>query len=285
MPTEKEKDAMKIDVPEAKPMEQMPDVEELLKILIDVNMAQNQQTVNLLMNYMNDMEENFFSVLEELDTVKEQLNQIRNTPQIKEIRYTFSELSGQLGEKITSLQGEIQDRRVSLNERAAQLVHNFKEHGVAALNNVCGFLGIKETMTQMKKSLNQTAAAMQHSMDKIDRVNQEFRETTTHARNLGRAIAGTEALPVPQAKQSGFFHGMKKPYQSMKNFCTNKAASLGKAIGRLERLEQSAKKIAETKENQKPSIREKLQSMKESQPKQEKATPTAEKAKKQESSL
>ena len=64
MPLENEK----IEVAEEKETE-MPNVEELLKILLDVNLEQNRQTVHLLMNYMNDIEENFFSVLEELDTV------------------------------------------------------------------------------------------------------------------------------------------------------------------------------------------------------------------------
>ena len=70
MPLENEK----IEVAEEKETE-MPNVEELLKILLDVNLEQNRQTVHLLMNYMNDIEENFFSVLEELDTVKAALGQ------------------------------------------------------------------------------------------------------------------------------------------------------------------------------------------------------------------
>lgn len=80
MPLENEK----IEVAEEKETE-MPNVEELLKILLDVNLEQNRQTVHLLMNYMNDIEENFFSVLEELDTVKAQLAQVQQTPQTKEV--------------------------------------------------------------------------------------------------------------------------------------------------------------------------------------------------------
>lgn len=52
MPLENEK----IEVAEEKETE-MPNVEELLKILLDVNLEQNRQTVHLLMNYMNDLSE------------------------------------------------------------------------------------------------------------------------------------------------------------------------------------------------------------------------------------
>lgn len=78
MPLENEK----IEVEEEKETE-MPNVEELLKILLDVNLEQNRQTVHLLMNYMNDIEENFFSVLEELDTVKAQMHRYSRQPRQK----------------------------------------------------------------------------------------------------------------------------------------------------------------------------------------------------------
>lgn len=99
MPLENEK----IEVAEEKETE-MPNVEELLKILLDVNLEQNRQTVHLLMNYMNDIEENFFSVLEELDTVKAQLAQVQQTPQTKEVRHTLADLMQNLQEQANHLQ-------------------------------------------------------------------------------------------------------------------------------------------------------------------------------------
>lgn len=119
MAEEKNQDNMKIDMPEPEQTE-MPGMEELLKILIDLNMSQSQQSVSLLMNYMNDVEENFFDVLQELDAVKEQLANIQNTPQTRETRRTLSELTGQMGERIADLQEQMKGWRVALNEKAAQ---------------------------------------------------------------------------------------------------------------------------------------------------------------------
>ena len=127
MPLENEK----IEVAEEKETE-MPNVEELLKILLDVNLEQNRQTVHLLMNYMNDIEENFFSVLEELDTVKAQLAQVQQTPQTKEVRHTLADLMQNLQEQANHLQEQIHRMKTRLNEKAAQLVQNFKDQGVTA---------------------------------------------------------------------------------------------------------------------------------------------------------
>ncbi|MDO4553658.1 MAG: hypothetical protein Q4B70_00760 [Lachnospiraceae bacterium] len=289
MTAEMNQDNVKIEMPEQEQME-MPGVEELLKILIDLNMSQSQQSVSLLMNYMNDVEENFFSVLQELDAVKEQLANIQNTPQTKETRHTLSEMAGQMGARLTSLQEQMNGYRQALNEKATQLVQNFKERGFEALNNVCGFLGIKDIMAQMKESLLIHAEHMQASMDKIDKVSQELREASTHAKNVGRAMTGKEALEVPEGKESGFFHQMKRPYQSMKNFCEKQTEKLEKGIAHMEHMEQTAdrstqKRIEQKSEDKKPSIMEKLQDLKGKQESQAKATPMAEKVKTQENAL
>lgn len=284
MPLENAKETIKIDIPDEEKMK-MPGVEELLKILIDVNMAQSQQSVTLLVNYMNEVEENFFEVLQELDAVKEQLHHVQNTPQTQKVRQSLSDMAGQLRGRISSLQEQLHGMRVSLNEKASQLVQDFKEHGVTALNNVCGYLGVKDAMKQLKDSLVQTAGDMQSSMDKIDKVSQELRETTTHARNVGKALAGKETLETPQQKQGGFFHTMKRPYQGLKDFCAGNARKLEQAIVKLEGLEQSAGKIKEKTAGRKPPIAERLQTLKEGQDSREKDTPVADKAKKQEASL
>ena len=290
MPLENEK----IEVAEEKETE-MPNVEELLKILLDVNLEQNRQTVHLLMNYMNDIEENFFSVLEELDTVKAQLAQVQQIPQTKEVRHTLSDLIQNLQGQANHLQEQIHGMKTRLNEKAAQLVQNFKDQGVTALNHVCEFLGVKENLTQMRESLLQSAKEMQGSMDKIDQVAGELRAATTHVKNVGRAIVGKEAQEVAQPKEGGFFYQMKRPYRAMQDFCLKNAGKIEKDIHKIENLEQRVEKIADGKKaasveklpdkQEKSSIMEKLQSMKEKQAGQQKTAPMVETAKKQEAAL
>lgn len=270
---------MKIEIPEAETTE-MPNMKELLNILIDVNMSQSQQTISLLMNYMNDMEENFFSVLQELDIVKEQLSNVHSTTQTRTVRNTLSGLLENMENKVAQLQNQLKEIQVSLNEKAAQLVQDYKKQGIKVLNHVCGFLGIKETMTQLKESLLDNAQNMQESMEKIDNVAKELRGVSTHVKNVGRAMAGKETMAVPEQKEKGFFYQMKRPYQSMKHFCENQAVKLEKGIATMESLEQYANKPVH-----KPSIKETLQILKEQQAVQKKATLTMNQEKKQENTL
>ena len=232
----------------------MPSVEELLKILIDVNQAQSAQSVALFMNYMNDMEEQVNSVMDELTSVKEQLSNMQNTPQTHPVKDTLSKLSAKLELQIGSMKEQFAIMRSELNAKAAKLVENFKENGIAALNHVCEFLGIKDSMEKLKASFEQSSSDMQGSIDKIDAVSAELREVGNHVKNVGRAIVGKELKETPEAKQTGFFHHMKKPYQRMKNVYEKGIAGLDKAISKMEKLEQH-----------KPSIMGKLQKLKNEQ--------------------
>ncbi len=117
----------------------------------------------------------------------------------------MADLMQNLQEQANHLQEQIHSMKTRLNEKAAQLVQNFKDQGVTALNHVCEFLGVKENLTQMRESLLQSAKEMQGSMDKIDQVAGELRAATTHVKNVGRAIVGKkEAQEVAQPKREDF---------------------------------------------------------------------------------
>lgn len=223
----------------------MPNMEELLKILTELNQEQNRQILSLMMEYMNEMEKNFSSVLKELDAVKGQLSAYeKDAP--KDMRAALSDLPGELQEKISVRQGQLKELKADLNEKAALAVQSFKEHGVSALNHVCEFLGIKEKLLQMRLSLLENAQEMQAAMDRIDKAGREFQKAVSHAKNIGRAMSGKELAEAPEQKEKGLFHMMKQVCLRRKDTCTIKAAKLGKFISGLEQLEKSAEKSKES---------------------------------------
>lgn len=106
-----------------------------------------------------------------------------------------------MGGRITALQEQIRGFRTALNEKATQLVQNFKENGVMALNHVCDFLGVKDTMVQLKISMLSSAADMQKSMDKIDQVSQELREVSTPRKKRGQGSGRERSTGSSRAKR------------------------------------------------------------------------------------
>ncbi len=254
----------------------MPNMEELLKILKDFNQEQNRQMVSLMMEYMNEMEKNFSSVLQELDAVKGQLAHEKDMS--KDMKSALSDLSGELREKVSVQQKQLNELKTDINGRAALAVQSFKAHGVSALNHVCELLGIKEKLLQMRMSLLQNAQEMQAAMDKIDTMSQEFQKAVHHTKNMGRAMKGKELQDAPGQKENKFFHMMKQRCQRRKNDYTIKAAKLGKFISGLERLEKSAEKGKE-------SVISKLQEHQERQKEKARSAPEAAKGKLQEAAI
>lgn len=271
---------LKIDVPDQENI--MPSVGELLKILLDVNMEQNNQSVSLLVNYMDQVEESFYDVLQELETVKIQLNNMQKTPVSEKVRNTVGDMNSKLSEQVSKFQNQIKEMKQSLNNQATQLIEKFEKHGVKALNNVCEFLGIKEAMINIKESLNSCSQDMEKSIDKIDKVKNEFKEATTHVKNVGRVLVGKD-VKEPETSQKGFFERIKVPYQGVKKICDITSKGLEKSISKLDELETKSSLLNKKDVVKKSSIKEKLDAYKETQNKV--PVKQQEKVKKQETSL
>lgn len=273
-------DAQKVEVL-SEEQSGMPNLAELLTILINQNMEQNAQSVNLLMNYMDQMEEQFTSVREELSRVKEQLTHVQDNEQTQGVKERLTALAEHTEKKLATIQEKITVLKHNLNEKAAQVVTSFKQKGISALHNVCDFLGIKEAMIEIRADLMESAVDMQKSMDKIDLVSSELREVITHAKNVGKALVGKEISSVPQAKAKGFFYSLKQPYLSMKGFCEKGIIKMERGIAKMEALEKAAGKSSQKK----PSIKEKMEEMKKRQESKETKEPSMSNTKKQEATI
>lgn len=229
------------------PMIPTDKVESLLKVLIGLNKLSQEQQITLLLNQMNQMEKNYNSVLHELSSVKEQLAQM-NAPQEKRsaIIAAVVDFEG----NVKSKYHELQDMGKNLNDKSAEMIQKFKENGVKALNNVCKFLGIKEALIKLKDHMQTNAVEMQGSIDKINKVADEFKNAVVHTQNVGKAIAGKETIDPATKEQSKFFERLKSPYLKMKNFYVSMSKKLSKAIEKFENLEQKASRS---------SVKEKLE--------------------------
>lgn len=136
-----------------------------------------------------------------------------------------------------------------MNEKADICIQKVKEVGIKALNNVCTFLGIKETLIKMSDMTQSNAAKAKRIIEKIDIIENEFKNAGVHIQNIGRAIVGKEALNSVSEKQSQIFQGLKKRCQRNLDIFEKRAEKLNIAIKKIIDLEQVSGRV---------SIREKL---------------------------
>ena len=235
-------------------------IEELLKILEEQGRTTEKQQITLLLDEMRDMKQNYVSVEQELKDIKGQLNILQGMLMNHGIYHNQmeSDLAVRF-EKMNEVPHQsLKNIQESLNEKAGQVIENFKAFGTKALNKVCEFLRIEEHLTKLKDSMQSRAVAMHESIEKLGKIEFEMGNASLHAKNVGRTIAGKETLDPADRKENKFFKNLESKLQSMESFYMKMSDKLGNAINRFEDLARAAGKRAE-----KPSVIKQLQDYKE----------------------
>lgn len=244
----------------------MPKVEELLQILIETNQQQAAQSVAFMIEFMDSMEGQLVSVNQELQAVRSELNALQDAPGAPTIKERLTNMIKGLEQTAASLQARIKEMKDNLNERAGQVVDNFKKQGIKALAGVTQTLGLKAMLLSIQTSFETRFAKMEDSIGQIYEVERKYRESVMHVKNAGRTLMGKETQKEAAYPEKGFFTNMRKPYQSMKNIYALGMAEAKRAVVKVERLEQAGKQAAKGK----TSIAEKLKKFKVDQEKADK---------------
>lgn len=252
----------------AKSMEQM---EQLKKILMQLNQTNEVQVVNMIQDSIKVMDAQHQVLFQELQDVKAQLSamqeslnhlDLRQQQKTESVRVNTSikQLFNSLEKNVSRLGNYLSHMKKGMEEKAAGIVKNFKAHGIIALDNIAGKLGVKEAFQKAEKCFNEQAGEIQKAIDTIDTISHEVSEVKTHKENIGRALFGKELKEVP-TEQSKFFTRLKEPFtKCLKRFinCSNKAHDM---VVNLEKLEIRAL-------DAKQSVLGKLDNFKEEQAKQ-----------------
>ncbi len=254
-------------------------VVELLKILTVANMVREQQQVNILLEQMQRMEENQLSMMQELADVKQQLNTVMEKMEASSARKgVLSKVSEQVDRGLAAqhqhlqdmkpsvtthpcslISGEaVQDMKQDLNTKAGEVTQKFRDMGTKALNNVCGFLGVKEKMIAMRDKARSAEVDMQIAVEKITAVENEFSAAKAHLKTAGRITVGKEpdlgikADEKADRRRLSPLNIMKKIYLKHQKKYADRVAKLDRAIKKVDLLEKRASvldKLSDNKEN------------------------------------
>lgn len=238
----------------------MGSVEELMKILMVSNMLHEQQQIDLLMNHIAEAEKNHLAVMQELSDIKSQLNEIlsRTDSAISGKKHLFSDLTKQMANALAAQGQKLQNMKQDLNQKARRLVQKFKEIGIKALNNVCGFLGIKEKLIAMRDQARSAETDMKIALEKLDAFEKEVYGAALHIGNAGKIVTGKEGeLSGESLKEQGerkepvLFRLFRNHYQKRQRAYAKKAERLNGAIEKFSALEQKASVLKKLSENKK----------------------------------
>ena len=248
-------------------LEKVPAFQALLKLLNENGREDQARGLSLLAWYLDGMEHQLDSVLEELQSVKSELAQVTEQQSTKPF----------LVKMVETLEGKVEqarDRLVIFQNRIMECTKNavdrFKDTGVSALDRAIAAMGVKKGLEHLEEGLKNSLVSLADTLAKAEEMGTQLRKGFRNIANAGRIAANKELDRDPKIEEGRFQSAILAPMRTVQRVLGDMRNSTLAAIGGLESLELSAEAAREAQTERaaqkpgkrlekKPSIRQALQ--------------------------
>ncbi len=237
-------------------MEKNPSFQELLKLLNENDRADQARDLSLLAWYLDGMEHQLDSVLQELQTVKAELSQV--TEQQSPSKSFLVKMVETLEAKVEQAREHLVTFQNKIVECTKDALDRFKDTGVSVLDNAVTAIGVKKGLEHLEEGLKNALISIKDVIGKAEEMGVELRKAGRHIKNAGRIAANQETDYSPKIEEGRFQSVILAPMRTAQIVLSDMRNSTLSAIGGLENLEVSAEAArearAERKTEKKPSI-------------------------------
>lgn len=215
---------------EAVNLKQQPDIKELIYILESNGLERGQQEVESLVDFLENIGEQFTQMLGELQGVRSELVNMQN----KGIRATVSRTLENAGEKTQEIMGKVFEIRKNLICSAKNAVEVFKEKGVDALRKAVSAMKIPRVLSAIKNMLHNGKDRMNEKAEKTQMLAQEIYKAKEHRKNIGRIIIGKQAKEPTEQADRGILTKIQRAFLSCGKVYAAMEQKAEKALNRVE---------------------------------------------------
>lgn len=163
---------------------EQPEIQRLLSVLAENHLSNEQEQIESIVIYLDNMENQFGQVLSELKQVREQLDQIQD----RGIKATVTQMVEKAEGKAHEIGNRITEIKRNLIAAAQNAVSKFREKGVGALQKTIEAMRIPSVLSHLREGLHQSVESMKRQAVKIGEISKEVQEMRTHRKNIGRLL-------------------------------------------------------------------------------------------------
>lgn len=211
-------------------------VKEVLALLKE-NQAPGAEEFAQLISYVGQMENRLAEAVGELKNMRQELQEAQK-----------HSLKAVMQKSCQAMEDSISDMRIRLSELKNKIIEgcqnilsDFKQRGVAALNGITHFLSLRPLMEGLRETADKSIQTSNRAISRVESFSAEFHETGRHLKNMSRVLRGRELFEA--AKESGKIAGALKTAIRAERSCVSAIRNgAEKSLQSLERLEKSAQR-------------------------------------------
>lgn len=206
-------------------------IKDLFRVLEENGMDKERQELGILVDYLDNMENQFGQVLEELKEVRGQLEQLGS----KGIKENAVYITEQAESRVQQFGGQLDIMKKNLIVSAKKAVDAFKEGGKEVLQKVVSAMKISSALSIIKEACNSGVEDMNRNAEKMETINSEFQEIGNHARNIARTLFSKEKKEEKQQNpDKGIILKIRKAFLTCGSFFESMEYRTGNAIEQIE---------------------------------------------------
>lgn len=216
------------------PIMENEQVKALLALLKEHNKVGYEDFAKLIES-VTTMEDRLSVAVGELAAMREDLQRMQDHSLKAAIQKTCKTLEG----NIASMQKKLAELKGRIIDGCKNMLADFKDRGVAALNGAAHFLHLKPALEAIRQGADNHRQTSRRAMETIDSFVSEYHEAGKHLKNMRLALMGKE--PLQETKTGGqVARYVKAPYRASCACMGAIKKSAEQAMTTLENLEQRA---------------------------------------------
>lgn len=228
------------------PLKEQENFKKLFRLLDEKGLQTEKGQVMDLVDYIDNMDQQFGEVLKELRSVKHQVKKLEE----RGIRQTVLRAVGKFEAKVYAAREELMVLKDQLVDGVNRTIVGFKSRGILAIYKTIDFLGIKNGLVGVKRQLRQSLETADRGITSLGNIGDEMYGVRNHLGNIKRELAGKEPLAAGTREiEKGAVFQMQKMLYGTMGVLDSMEKRTDRTIRRLDSFEERAQEI------QKPSVR------------------------------
>lgn len=237
--------------------------------------------LSALLHHVGEMESFVKRAEDKIADMKSQLSEMKEM-QDHPLKAALKTAIKNLEQKVSEVKTQLAAIKSNIAEGCRNAVAAFREKGITALDNLASFFHVKNSLQNLRKSVDSVIEADNKAAERIGAFAVEYHSAGRAVKNMARMAAGKE--PVQTHKEIGkLAKTIAAPYFAHRAVMTDLRRSVDKAIASIERLDKEVhsqqEKQAERTAEKKPSLLLKLETNKERVEQAKREMPMPERAK------
>lgn len=234
-------------------------VQQMLCLMRENGKGEEAEEFLWLIECVDNMEQQYSSVLAELQELRKQLDQTQ-VPEQASMKDQVLDALQAVQEKLEQARNQLATVKDKIISWTKNTLEDVKRLGITALDTAISTLGVQTMLKSMEDKTFDSMQDIQASIRKVETIGEELRSAGAHLKNAGHTAIGRETQQVDDGQVGRFETAVLSPMRAIHSVLADMNRIIYSAEDAVDELKEAAEQCRG--KHEKPSVRQQLEQKK-----------------------